>query len=273
MGTLLKVGAAGGISIWAKATGIALPLAACCALVKGRRWQALAWVAGCTGLAIGLYLLYGAWFGWSLFLDVMGQQGSKWVALRTLLDLSGISRVVGLQFGGGWYLWLGMATASMALGRFRELLAPAAVYLVVLILTVDSRAVFGWYRIPLYPFLCLAGGLFLADWWREKDVPRGLLFGITALATTLAYALPEPYERSRMAVLCVLFLTTAGPLWFLFRPSWVARRARAAAILAAMGLFFAGNLYIMSRPIPVYLKEAAAGKTPALSSTTAGDAP
>jgi len=53
----------------------------------------------------------------------------------------------------------------------------------------------------------------------------------------------------------------------------VARRARAAAILAAMGLFFAGNLYIMSRPIPVYLKEAAAGKTPALSSTTAGDAP
>jgi hypothetical protein len=272
-GTLWKIAVVGGISIWAKATGIATPIAACLVLARARAWKALGTVAGVAAAATALYLLYGAWFGWSLFVDVLGQQASKWVALRTLVDLSAISRVVGLQFGGGWYLWLAMAAAWMALSRFRELLTPAAIYLVVLALTADSRAVFGWYRLPLYPFLCLAGGLFLAEWWKEKDLARGLLFGITALATTLIYSLPEPQGPSRPIVLVLLLLTTAGPLWFLIHPSAAAGRARAAGVLAALVLFFAGNLTIIAHQVPTYLREATAGKTPDVSATPPANGP
>ncbi|PYQ09648.1 MAG: hypothetical protein DMH00_12575, partial [Acidobacteria bacterium] len=265
---ILKIAAAGAASVWAKATGIAAPLAALLILGKARKGKAQAVVAGVAMGAVALYLVYGAWFGWDLFSRILGLQASKRVALRSLFDLTGISRVVELQLGGGWYLWLGMAAAWMALGRFRSLLAPAAVYLAVMALTVDVRAVFGWYRIPLYPFLCLAGGLFLADWWKEKDLARGFLFGVTALATTLTYSLPPPLEPSRLSVFFLLGVVVLGPLWVLFRPSPLATRVRDAGIVAALVIFFAGNLLMVVRQVPIYLQEGIRGKSPAVASTT-----
>jgi hypothetical protein len=197
----------------------------------------------------------------------MNLQASKRVALRTLLDLTGISRVVELQFGTGWYLWLAVAIAWMALGKHRALLISAAVYLGVLGLTADTRGVFGWYRLPLYPFLCLAGGLYLADWWREKDLARGLLFGMTALATSLSYALPVAMETSRLSVLLLLLLVSVGPVWILLRPSQAATRTQNSSVAFCLLLFFASNLVIVGRQVPIYLREGLRGKLPSVAST------
>jgi dolichyl-phosphate-mannose-protein mannosyltransferase/PA14 domain-containing protein len=257
---LVKTAAGGAVAIWLKATGIAAPLAAIFLLARHRKAYAMSLVAGAATVAVGLYLAYGAFFGWQLFSSVLGLQASKRVAVRTLLDLTGISRVVELQFGSGWYLWLALAIAWMALGKHRELLVPAAVYLGILGLTADTRGVFGWYRLPLYPFLCLAGGLFLVEWWREKDLARGFLFGITGLASSLSYALPAPAESSRLSVLLLLLLVCAGPVWVMLRPSSAATRMRSAAIAVCLAVFFASNLVIVARQVPIYLREGARGK-------------
>jgi PA14 domain-containing protein/dolichyl-phosphate-mannose-protein mannosyltransferase len=265
---LLKTAAGGALSIWLKATGIAAPLVAVLLLSRQRRGRALSLVAGAATLAVALYLFYGAYFGWELFTSVLGLQASKRVAVRTLLDLTGISRVVELQFGSGWYLWLAVATAWMAFGKYRELLLPAAVYLGILGLTADTRGVFGWYRLPLYPFLCLAGGLFLVEWWRDKDFARGFLFAVTGLACSLSYALPIPAESSRMSVFSLLFLVSAGPLWVMLRPSAAATRMRNAAVAVCLMLFFAANLIIVARQVPIYLREGARGKLPGAASSS-----
>jgi len=264
---LLKVAAGGALAIWLKATGIAAPLAAILVLARHRKARAMSVVAAAAAGAVTLYLVYGALFGWQLFTSVLSLQGSKRVALRTLLDITGISRVVELQFGAGWYLWLAIALAWMASGKYRALLIPAAVYLGILGLTADTRAVFGWYRIPLYPFLCLAGGLFLAEWWREKDLSRGFLFGITGLAASLSYALPAPMESSRLWVLLLLLLVSAAPVWVMLRPSAAAARVRDATLASCLILFFASNLAIVERQVPIYLREAARGKLPGAAAT------
>jgi hypothetical protein len=260
--SLIKVAAGGAAAIWLKATGIAAPVAALLVLARHRKGRGVTLVAGAAAGAVALYLAYGALFGWNLFAGVLSLQGSKRVALRSLLDLAGISRVVELQFGTGWYLWLAIAVAWMASGKYRNLLVPAAVYFGVLVLTADTRGVFGWYRLPLYPFLCLAGGLFLSEWWREKDLSRGFLFGITALASSLSYALPGSLEPSRPSVLLLLLLISAAPVWVMLQPSAAATRLRNAAVALVLILFFASNLIIVTRQVPIYLREGARGKLP-----------
>jgi hypothetical protein len=262
---LAKIVIAGAAGIWAKATGIALPLAAALVLSQQRKGRAVAAVALGAGAAIALYLLYGAAYDWPLFMKVLGLQASKRVAVRTLLDLEGISRIVEVQFGGGWYLWLAMAVAWMALGKHRAILAPAAVYLGVMALTADVRGVFGWYRLPLFPYLCLAGGWFLSEWWEAKDAGRGFLFCLTALATTLAYGLPPAVESSRAAVLALLILCGAVPAWAALRPTPRSSRARDWSMIAALGLFFAGNVWIVMHQVPIYLREGVRGKAPAVA--------
>ncbi len=262
---LAKIVITGAVALWAKATGVALPLAAALMLAKERRGKAVAAVALGAAGAIAAYLLYGAAYDWPLFMEVLGLQASKRVALRTLLDLEGISRIVEVQFGGGWYLWLAMAAAWMALGKHRQILAPAAVYLGLMALTADVRGVFGWYRLPLFPYLCLAGGWFLSEWWEAKDLARGFLFCLTALATTLAYALPPAAESSRAAVLALLALAAGAPAWAAIRPTPLASRVRDWAMAATLVLFFGGNLWIVMRQIPIYLREGVRGKAPAVA--------
>ena len=261
-GDIIRTAAGAFVAIWAKATGISVPAIAVLSLGKARRWSGVTVVLAATGVAVSVYLLYGAYFGWDLFVRALQLQSSKWAGLRSVLDLGAISRVVELQFGGGWYLWLVLAAGWMALGKERELLLPAAVYFVVLVLTVDERAVYGWYRLPLYPYLCLAGGMFLAAWWRERDIARGFLFAATALAATLTYVLPVAAERSRWVVLLIFAIPCGAALWERLRPSPVSHRLQGIGIVLSLAVFFLGNAAIVMWQVPIYLREGVRAKVP-----------
>ena len=178
-----------------------------------------------------------------------------------------------LQFGTGWHLWLVLAAAWMALGPHRRVLAPLGLYFLVLCLTADTRGVYGWYRLPLYPFLCLAGGKFLSEWWEERDLSRGFLFAVTALATTFYHLLPVSAERSRPAVWAVFGIACAAPLVDLLLPSSLGGRLRRWGVALSLAAFFAGNVLIVDRQVPIYLQEAARGKVPgmAVAAPAAGD--
>jgi PA14 domain-containing protein/dolichyl-phosphate-mannose-protein mannosyltransferase len=249
-------------AIWAKATGVAVPLAAALIMAPARRWREISMMAGAAAAALIAYLIYGAVFGWEIFTRILGLQASKAIALRTALDLAGISRIVELQFGGGWYLWLALATATMAMGKHRRLLAPAAVYFAILVATADVRGVYGWYRLPLYPYLCLAGGLMLADWWKEKDPARGFLFAATAVAATLSMALPGTAEQSRLTVVLIFGIAGLPAVWHAVWPSLWSARIRSVAVLLVLAAFFLGNVAVTARQVPIYLQEGVRGKVP-----------
>jgi len=272
-GDLLRIAAAGFGAIWAKATGVAVPAVALLLLGASRRWKGVTVVGATAAAAVLAYLAYGALYGWGTFTTVLGLQASKVVAVRTLLDLAGISRIVELQFGTGWYLWLVIAAAWMALGPHRRVLAPLGLYFLVVCLTADTRGVYGWYRLPLYPFLCLAGGKFLSEWWEERDLSRAFLFAVTALATTFYHLLPAAAERSRPAVWAVFVICCAAPLVDLLLPSSLGGRLRRWGVAASLAAFFAGNILIVDRQVPIYLQEAMRSKVPGVAGAApaAGD--
>jgi hypothetical protein len=159
---------------------------------------------------LAAYLIYAWAYDFEIFLKVIqAQSTTKWVSLEALNDLLG-GKIVVKYFGRGWYLWLLLCAALAALRRERWLLLPLAVYAMVIALTADYRVIYGWYRIPLYPFLCVAAGLALEEMIEKADLFRTLPYAVTVVVTGLLYALPEPLAHTRAAV--VLFGALAlGP--------------------------------------------------------------
>ena len=108
-------------------------------------------------------------------------------------------KVVVKWFGRGWYLWLLLAAGVAAFRKERGLLVPLLVYGAVIVMTADHRVIYGWYRIPIYPFLCVAAGLYLETLLRDADLFVSAPFAFTAVGTGLLYALPEGMAESKPA--------------------------------------------------------------------------
>ena len=249
----LAAGILGALSIWTKATGIAVVAVAAIALLAQRRRRDALVAAGIAGAGLLLYLGYAAAYDFGIFLKVMqGQGSSKWVSAESFHDLLGGKAVV-KWFGAGTYLWLWIALAIAALRRGRmTLLLPVAVYATLLALTADHRVVYGWYRIPLYPFLCIAAGVYLDEMLQENDLPRTFLFAMTAVVSAVLYALPEPLGQSRP----VLYLFAAAALLpFLPRVvterPWAHRLAAGGAILLLL-VFVLANVATVGGLLEIY---------------------
>lgn len=240
------------LALWTKATGIAVVATALLMLAARRRYRDAALVAAIAGAGLALYLLYVSAYDLGLFLKVLQAQGTtKWVSLDAFQDLLG-GKVVVKWFGRGTYLWLLMAAGLAAFGRARALLLPVAVYAAVLCLNADHRVIYGWYRIPLYPFLCVAAGLYLETMIEEADLYRALPFALSAVAGALLYALPDPVGQSR-PVAWLFAAAALGP----FLPEMLGggesakRVARAGAGLLLV-IFLLANVATVGRLLEVY---------------------
>jgi hypothetical protein len=221
-------------------------------LAARRRFKDAAVVAAIAGAGAALYLLYVSAYDLGLFLKVLQAQATtKWVSLEAFQDLLG-GKVVVRWFGRGTYLWLLLAAGVAAFGRARTLLLPIGVYAAVLCLNADHRVIYGWYRIPLYPFLCVAAGLYLEAMIEEADLYRALPFALSAVAGALLYALPEAMGQSRPVA---WLFAAAALLPFIPAMIWdgpAARRvARAGAGVLLLG-FVLANLATVSRILEVY---------------------
>jgi hypothetical protein len=112
--------------------------------------------------------------------------------------------------------------------------------------------VYGWYRAPLYPFLCVAAGLFLDEWLEEPDLARGFLFAVTAVASGLLYALPEPWAQSRTLAWGFAILALAPFLPRIVSDGKAARRLAAAGAFALLILFIVSNVATVGGALEIY---------------------
>jgi hypothetical protein len=81
--------------------------------------------------------------------------------VNALWPLIGTSRITEVEVGSGWIvgLWLSFALFACSRHRSRHLLVTAVLcYLVILLVACPAQFNFGWYRLPLFPFLFLAFG-------------------------------------------------------------------------------------------------------------------
>jgi 4-amino-4-deoxy-L-arabinose transferase-like glycosyltransferase len=240
------------LALWTKATGVAVVATVLLMLAARRRWKDAAVVACIAGAGLALYLLYVSAYDLGLFLKVLQAQGTtKWVSLDAFQDLLG-GKVVVKWFGRGTYLWLLLAAGVAAFGRARALLLPIGVYAAVLCLNADHRVIYGWYRIPLYPFLCVAAGLYLDAMIEEADLFRALPFALSAVAGALLYALPEALGQSRPVAWLFAAAAILPFLPAMMREGEPGRRvARAGAGLLLL-VFLLANVATVGRLLEVY---------------------
>jgi hypothetical protein len=173
------------------------------------------------------------------------------VALESIHDLLN-GKVVVKWFGRGEYLFLLFCAGLVALRAERRLLMPLAIYATIVALTADHRVIYGWYRIPMYPFLCVAAGVVLVEMIRASDLARVLPFAVTALASGLLYALPENLVKSRGVVLAFASVVVAPYVLRLAheRP-WTSRLARAATY-GLVALWLATSVATVGKFLEIY---------------------
>lgn len=248
----LIAGLFGAASIWTKATGVVVPLVAALYLVSRRRRRDAAIVLGLAAAGVVLYLAYGMAYDAGIFFEVLeAQSTSKWVSMESFHDLLGGKAVV-KWFGRGTYLWLLLAAVLAAFGRCRRLLLPIVLYGALLALTADHRVIYGWYRLPLFPFLCVAAGIYLERMLDEADLAITFPFAVTALLSALLYALPEPVAQARSTA-WIFAATAVAPFLprLLTDRAWAIHVARGGAALLLVA-FLVANLAADANLLAIY---------------------
>ena len=251
-GSALSAAILCGLSLWTKATGVAVPATALLLLLGRRRHRAAALVAATSAAFLLLYLLYAAGYDLGIFLKVIQAQATtKWVGLDAVQDLLA-GKVVVKWFGRGWYLWLLLAAGVAAFRKERALLVPLLVYGAVIVMTADHRVIYGWYRIPIYPFLCVAAGLYLETLLRDADLFVSAPFACTAVGTGLLYALPEGMAESKPAVFLFVLLALGPYLARLAHEGPATRRLARAATYLLVALFLVTSLMSVQGLLEIY---------------------
>ena len=157
-------------------------------------------LAASIGLSVAsLWLVFGAVIDWDVFLDTQAKQGTRpthWNLFPRFFDATLINHSV---IGRGWilFLWLGAVASAFARG-WREsapVTVPLTAYLVAIAVGTGNWT-FGWYIVPLYPFLCLGAGDYLARLWARPTFLTGTLFVVLLVMYTMNFTLDPAWAKT-----------------------------------------------------------------------------
>jgi 4-amino-4-deoxy-L-arabinose transferase-like glycosyltransferase len=186
-------------------------------VLERRRWRA-ACVAGAAGvLGLSLLFLYAAAIDWDLFWFTTFKQASFRPAhWNMLLPFFTGARINRNWVGSGWlvFLWIAYVATMFSRGRGADsvMVVPPLVYLVA-IAVASGTWNFGWYVLPVYPFLCLGAGQFLAELWRRPDFLRGWIFVALPLLYLMNFTTgAKPGEEAGLVLHPQIYAFLAGSL-------------------------------------------------------------
>lgn len=142
-------------------------------------------------LTIGIFILYGTSFGGSLFWKVQMYQGGRMLGPDTFWTIITTPIIVNKVFFDGWYFF-GLLSLFLLFQRTKSYLfvtVPALIYLLLMLFSVKSGDIHGWYMIPMYPFMALSSGVILWEITQKRS-----LFIIIAVLMIGVYLISALYE-------------------------------------------------------------------------------
>src|SRR5262249_16218110 len=139
-------------------------------LMRRERALVLA-VGGGTLAGIGAYLLWGWFYGWHQFVDVMLSQSYRFSGLGSLFHLGLAHKMVSTKwlyypFYLGLFAVLFDAVSDV---RAREYYLQYPIYIACLIFMADEKHIYGWYVIPMYPVLCMGLAQYVLKMFNQPD--------------------------------------------------------------------------------------------------------
>lgn len=145
-----------------------------------------------SALTVGLFIFYGTSFGGSLFWRVQTYQGGRMLGPDTFWTIITTPIIVNKVFYDGWYFF-GHLSLFLLFQRTKSYLfvtVPALIYLLLMLFSVKSGDIHGWYMIPMYPFMALSSGVILWEITQKRS-----LFIIIAVLIIGMYLIGALYQN------------------------------------------------------------------------------
>ncbi len=117
------------------------------------------------------YIGYGYHYDGELFWKIVSIQSSRPIGPETLQLLTFNPVIVNKFYSDGWY-FLGFLSIFFGLFDFKKyklIIIPALVYLLLMIFSLAKTGEMGWYMIPMFPFMALFTANLLSDSLRKNN--------------------------------------------------------------------------------------------------------
>lgn len=139
-------------------------------IAEGRRRAAIYPIVG-VALGVAIYLLFGAWQDWHIFVKVLQSQSARWHGFGMLeeivfnpLIVHSPSRSYPILLGWGAIFAVTVAHTGT---RGRQLIAAAVVYFLAFGFFAAVPAIYGWHLMPFHPFMALAIAIVFIEAYRR----------------------------------------------------------------------------------------------------------
>ncbi len=228
----------------------------------GLRPALLACAAGVVGLLP--LALYGAYVDWSLFVFSTGTQAAGRPAHWNLFPrffADGLINHNLVGHGQTLFAWLAYAVALGKLDDHRRALLSLTplVYLSALALS-SGNWTFGWYILPVMPFLCLGAGHFLTDLLERPTFFGGLVFfGLLVMygfnfMHDLRWAMqPAGWAALRRVITPFMLVALVPYLVAQSLPNTATRRLAQATTALGLMLFLVNSAYFATHYDDLYV--------------------
>ncbi len=196
---VLFVGLLAGVSFWCKEMGI-------CAIVifpllLGRKgFLKEAFITAGIGFFVAIsYMLYNYLINPEAFFKILSLRSEHQSTVFNIV-LKYINEPKLAQanagFGLGYLLWFWYVIVY-SMGK-REQVVPITAFIYLMTICALSKDIhsYGWFLMPLYPFMAIAGGVFMRDFISKPNTARALLLLLVLMAVPLKEVLPEELCKS-----------------------------------------------------------------------------
>lgn len=241
--TVFLLGILSGLAIWTKELGVVVFVSLLYLFIEGRQNLRLTLLLVSTTLLFGLgYILYGSYYEWGLFKEIISIQSTRNIGPDNLLVLLFKPIIVNKEYFDGWYFF-GLISMFAGLSSYQKnkvLLVPAVAYFLLLIVGASQDIISGWYMIPMFPFMSLFMAMLLVESLRKSNwYPLVMLLFVGLLQIKLIF---EPNfglvpSQFRLFIM-IMFLPVIGAMMLQNRSVY------SYLVNIWFYLFILGNVYL-----------------------------
>lgn len=216
------IGLLAGSSVLVKQTGIFIPGAIFLLLLAFKKKKAAIFIVGWTLAFLIVWLAYGYYYGWPLFVRIQILASGREIRLPSMIiNLFETFRITEkMMSADGWIIlgWVSLICYSFRRNFQKSgrlfFIIPISSYLVFF--TVMSGHLKGWYRIPFYPFLSWAvASFFLEILNSPRILPSFFFITLGGFASLIAGTGEAYWSNLQVKIYQVIFLILMAPfgLW------------------------------------------------------------
>ncbi len=136
-------------------------------------------------VALFIYILYGSYYDWNLFINLWGLQVARYdLTFTSFFALFQKPYLVDRFYLDGW-IYFGWFAFVLALTNFKKhyiIIFALLSYFVIFIAGIPDEPGHGWYRYPFYPFLIISTALFIKEYFNKNYILTFLFLIFTGLS-------------------------------------------------------------------------------------------